>query len=122
MSTVFTNQSYCVYIIDQIIIVRRLCDCNRSSEHDRNWWINRRALYKWKVLSLLKSLVYCITFVVCLFSCQSADDGEPVPSSWRRQPTGDVDPYDRSGSRGAWSSRHRTADGSRSWSNRHLEN
>ncbi|XDV43302.1 hypothetical protein PO909_011804 [Leuciscus waleckii] len=52
----------------------------------------------------------------------SADDGEPVPSSWRKQPTGDVDPYDRPGSRGAWSSRNRTADGSRSWSNRHLEN
>ncbi|XP_077095882.1 leucine zipper protein 1 [Siphateles boraxobius] len=52
----------------------------------------------------------------------SADDGEPVPSSWRRQPAGDVDPYDRPGSRGAWSGRNRTADGSRSWSNRHLEN
>uniref|UniRef100_A0A9R1SDJ7 Leucine zipper protein 1 n=2 Tax=Cyprinus carpio TaxID=7962 RepID=A0A9R1SDJ7_CYPCA len=52
----------------------------------------------------------------------SADDRESAPSSWRRQPAGDVDLYDRSGSRGAWSSRNRTADGSRSWSNRHLDN
>lgn len=52
----------------------------------------------------------------------SADDGETVPSSWRRQPTGDVELYDRPGSRGAWSSRSRTADGNRSWSNRHLDN
>lgn len=77
---------------------------------------------EWKVLTILKSLVYCITFVVCLLSSQSADDGETVPSSWRRQPTGDVDSYDRPGSRGAWSSRNRAADGSRSWSNRHLDN
>ncbi|XP_016350099.1 leucine zipper protein 1-like [Sinocyclocheilus anshuiensis] len=52
----------------------------------------------------------------------SADDRETTPSSWRRQPPGDVDLYDRSASRGAWSSRNRTADGSRSWSNRHLDN
>ncbi|XP_067311267.1 leucine zipper protein 1 [Pseudorasbora parva] len=52
----------------------------------------------------------------------SADDGETVPSSWRRQPTGDVDPHDRPSSRGAWSSRNRTADGNRLWSNRHLDN
>ncbi|XP_016353995.1 leucine zipper protein 1-like [Sinocyclocheilus anshuiensis] len=52
----------------------------------------------------------------------SADDRESAPSSWRRQPAGDVDLYDRSGSRGAWSSRNRTADGNQSWSNRHLDN
>ncbi|XP_016372118.1 leucine zipper protein 1-like [Sinocyclocheilus rhinocerous] len=52
----------------------------------------------------------------------SADDRETAPSSWQRQPAGDVDLYDRSASRGAWSSRNRTADGSRSWSNRHLDN
>lgn len=52
----------------------------------------------------------------------SVDDRDPALSSWRRQPAGDLDPYDRPGSRGAWSSRNRTADGSRSWSNRHLDN
>ncbi|XP_073682967.1 leucine zipper protein 1 [Garra rufa] len=52
----------------------------------------------------------------------SADDRETAPSLWRRQPAGDVDLYDRSGSRGAWSNRNRTADGSRPWSNRHQDN
>ncbi|KAK2878713.1 hypothetical protein Q8A67_019504 [Cirrhinus molitorella] len=52
----------------------------------------------------------------------SADERETAPSSWRRQPTGDMDLYDRSGSRGALSSRIRTADGSRLWSNRHQDN
>ncbi len=70
----------------------------------------------------LKSLICFITFVACLFSSQSADDRETAPSSWRRRPAGDVDLYDRSGSRGARSSRNRTAEGSRSWSNRHLDN
>lgn len=43
-------------------MVRQLCDCDRPvnklnnpSEHDRICWIIGRALYKWKVLSLLKS-------------------------------------------------------------------
>uniref|UniRef100_A0A8C1GBZ0 Leucine zipper protein 1 n=1 Tax=Cyprinus carpio TaxID=7962 RepID=A0A8C1GBZ0_CYPCA len=57
----------------------------------------------------------------CRKQPMSADDRESAPSSWRRQPGGDVE-YDRSGSRGAWSSRNRTADGSRSWSDRHLDN
>ncbi|XP_051578637.1 leucine zipper protein 1-like [Myxocyprinus asiaticus] len=52
----------------------------------------------------------------------SAEGREPAPSSWRRQPTCDVDPYERSGGRGAWSSRSRTADGSRPWSSRHFDN
>ncbi|XP_052001349.1 leucine zipper protein 1-like [Xyrauchen texanus] len=52
----------------------------------------------------------------------SAEGREPAPSSWRRQPTCDVDPYERSGGRGAWSSRSRTAEGSRPWSSRHLDN
>lgn len=43
-------------------------------------------------------------------------------SSWRRQPSGDMDSYERPGSRETWSSRGRTPDGSRPWSNRHLDN
>ncbi|XP_051502932.1 leucine zipper protein 1 [Myxocyprinus asiaticus] len=52
----------------------------------------------------------------------SADDREPASSSWRRQPTGEVNPYERSGNQGAWSSRGRTDDGSQPWSSRHLDN
>ncbi|TRY95093.1 hypothetical protein DNTS_016334 [Danionella cerebrum] len=51
----------------------------------------------------------------------TADDQEASSSSWRRQATADVDPYDRTSGR-AWSSRSRTAEGSRPWSNRHLDN
>ncbi|KAI7804850.1 leucine zipper protein 1 [Triplophysa rosa] len=52
----------------------------------------------------------------------SVDDREADQSSCRRQPSGDVDSYDRPGSREAWTSRGRPADGSRPWSNRHLDN
>ncbi|XP_026119310.1 leucine zipper protein 1-like [Carassius auratus] len=52
----------------------------------------------------------------------STDDQESALSSLRRQPAGDVDPYDRSGSRGVWLRRNPRADASRSWSNRHLDN
>ncbi|XP_052009549.1 leucine zipper protein 1 [Xyrauchen texanus] len=52
----------------------------------------------------------------------SADDREPASTSWRRQPTGEVNPYERSGNQGAWSNRGRTADGSQPRSSRHLDN
>ncbi|KAA0711208.1 Leucine zipper protein 1 [Triplophysa tibetana] len=52
----------------------------------------------------------------------SIDDREADQSSSRRQPSGDMDSYDRPGSRDAWTSRGRAADGKRPWSNRHLDN
>ncbi|XP_065144347.2 leucine zipper protein 1 [Paramisgurnus dabryanus] len=51
----------------------------------------------------------------------SVDDRESS-LLWRRQTPGDVDPYERSGSRETWSSRGRSIDGSRLWSNRNQDN
>ncbi|XP_055027475.2 leucine zipper protein 1 [Misgurnus anguillicaudatus] len=51
----------------------------------------------------------------------SVDDRESS-LFWRRQPPGDVDPYERPGSRETWSSRGRSIDGSRLYSNRHQDN